>query len=78
MFQIKNCIGISVDKAVACSLAGAMANMGQCCIAGSRTFVQEEIYDEFVKRTVELAKQRIVGDPYELGTINGPQVTQFC
>ncbi len=25
-------------------------NMGQCCTAGSRTFVHEDIYDEFVKK----------------------------
>ena len=53
---------------------GVMSNMGQCCIAGSRTFVQEEVYDEFVKRCVELAKQRKVGDPFEPGVQHGPQV----
>ena len=51
-----------------------MANMGQICCAGSRTYVQEGIYDEFVRRSVELAKKRIVGDPYNLKTQNGPQV----
>lgn len=25
-------------------------NMGQCCTAGSRTYVHEDIYDEFVKK----------------------------
>jgi acyl-CoA reductase-like NAD-dependent aldehyde dehydrogenase len=50
-----------------------MTNMGQCCIAGSRTFVHEDIYDEFVKKSVERANRRTVGDPWE-NPENGPQV----
>lgn len=49
-------------------------NMGQCCCAGSRTFVEEPIYQEFLERTVEKAKQRKVGNPFELDTQQGPQV----
>lgn len=49
-------------------------NMGQCCCAGSRTFVEESIYDEFLERTVEKAKQRKIGNPFELDTQQGLQV----
>lgn len=48
--------------------------MGQCCVAGSRTFVHEKIYDKFVAKSRELAQQRTCGDPYEMTTKNGPQV----
>lgn len=51
---------------------------GQCCTAGSRTFVHESIYDEFVKKAVETAKKRIVGDPFKSGTQQGPQVCCCC
>ena len=64
----------SVDTCIGFAHEAAMCNMGQCCIAGSRTFVQEEIYDEFVKRSVKKAKERTVGDPFDAKTINGPQV----
>ena len=47
---------------------------GQCCTAGSRTFVHESIYDEFVKKAVDAAKKRVVGDPFKSGTQQGPQV----
>ena len=49
-------------------------NQGQCCNAGSRTFVQDTIYDEFVKKSVERAKKRTVGDPFGDKIEQGPQV----
>ena len=49
-------------------------NMGECCTAGSRTYVQEEIYDKFVEMSVARAKKRIVGDPFDAKTESGPQV----
>jgi hypothetical protein len=42
--------------------------------AGSRTYVEEKIYDEFVQRSVERAKRRKVGDPFDESTEQGPQV----
>ena len=53
-----------------------MFNMGQVCCAGSRTYVHESIYDEFVKRSVERAKKRTTGDPFKKENENGPQVTR--
>ena len=50
------------------------SNMGQCCIAGTRTFVHEDIYDAFVKKAKERAEKRVVGDPFDLNTESGPQV----
>ncbi len=49
-------------------------NQGQCCCAGSRAFVEEKVYDEFVARSTERAKRRRVGDPLEKTTEQGPQV----
>ncbi len=49
-------------------------NQGQCCCAGSRVFVEEKAYDEFVERSVERAKNRTVGDPFDAKTEQGPQV----
>ncbi|XP_006009078.1 aldehyde dehydrogenase X, mitochondrial [Latimeria chalumnae] len=51
-------------------------NMGQCCCAGSRTFVEESIYNEFLERTIEKAKERKVGNPFELDTKQGPQISK--
>merc|ERR1712226_298268 len=50
------------------------ANHGQNCCAGSRTFVHEDIYDEFVAKAVELALKLKVGDPWLKETVQGPQI----
>lgn len=63
-----------IDLAIAQSQVGLFLNMGQCCIAGSRVFVQEKIYDEFCRRSAEAAKKRVVGDPFHHKTDNGAQV----
>jgi aldehyde dehydrogenase (NAD+) len=49
-------------------------NQGQCCNAGSRLFVEEKCYDDFVAKSVEKARQRVVGDPFDPKTKQGPQV----
>ena len=37
------------------ALQALFFNMGQCCTAGSRTYVHEDIYDEFVKKAGSLS-----------------------
>ncbi len=45
----------------------------QCCAAGSRVFVHESVYDEFVDKSVAAAAKRRVGDPFS-SVDQGPQV----
>lgn len=41
--------------------------------------MEDAVYDEFVERSVERAKVRTVGDPFDLKTEQGPQVGgKFC
>ncbi|KAA0191434.1 hypothetical protein HAZT_HAZT000820 [Hyalella azteca] len=65
-----------LDEAVKISHNAIFGNHGQNCCAGSRTFVHESIYDEFVKKATELAKKRVLGDPFAADTQQGPQVSQ--
>eukprot|EP01018_Ginkgo_biloba_P016818 Gb_01407 [translate_table: standard] len=69
----------NIDEAVNLAHNACFFNMGQVCFAGSRVFVQEGIYDEFVKKVVERAKMQVVGDPFKRGVDHGPQIdkTQF-
>eukprot|EP00092_Neocalanus_flemingeri_P033850 GFUD01036811.1.p1 GENE.GFUD01036811.1~~GFUD01036811.1.p1 ORF type:complete len:491 (-),score=192.76 GFUD01036811.1:186-1658(-) len=63
-----------MDEAVEIAHEAIFGNHGQNCCAGSRTFVQEEIYDEFVKRAGAAAKKRSVGDPWAETSEQGPQI----
>lgn len=63
-----------MDYAVEQAHLALFFNQGQCCSAGSRTFVQDTIYDEFVKKSVERAQKRLVGDPFDRVIEQGPQV----
>jgi len=65
-----------IDMAVTVAHGAIFNNHGQNCCAGSRTFVHEDIYDEFVSKATEQALQRTVGDPYESSTMQGPQIDE--
>ncbi|XP_058025820.1 aldehyde dehydrogenase 1A1 isoform X2 [Ahaetulla prasina] len=63
-----------LDSAVEFAHIGVFYHQGQCCIAGSRIFVEDKIYNEFVRRSVERAKKSILGNPLSPGVNQGPQI----
>src|SRR5438552_14134917 len=65
-----------LDAAIEGAYFGLFFNQGQCCCAGSRLFVQEKVYDEFVHKMTAKAKARKLGDPFDPTTEQGPQVSQ--
>ena len=65
-----------IDLAVKVSQNTVFYNQGESCSSGSRTFVQEEIYDEFVRKSAELAMKVKIGDPFLPDTIMGAQVSE--
>ncbi|ESN93659.1 hypothetical protein HELRODRAFT_187499 [Helobdella robusta] len=65
-----------LDEAVDTANFGLFFNQGQCCCAGSRIFVEENIYDQFVEKSVEKAKNMVVGDPFDGNVVQGPQVDE--
>ncbi|VFQ68051.1 unnamed protein product [Cuscuta campestris] len=62
-----------IDMAASVAQFGSLYNKGEVCVASSRIFVQEGIYDEFAKKLVEKVKMTIVGDPFHPSTHQGPQ-----
>ncbi|XP_028080764.1 aldehyde dehydrogenase family 2 member C4-like [Camellia sinensis] len=68
-----------LDKASDLALLGIVYNKGEICVAGSRVFVQERIYEELVKKLEDKAKTWVAGDPFDPIVRYGPQVdkTQF-
>ncbi|KAL7190399.1 hypothetical protein ACSBR2_022635 [Camellia fascicularis] len=68
------CEDADVDTAVELAHLALFFNQGQCCCAGSRTFVHERVYDEFTEKAKALALKRVVGDPFKKGVEQGPQI----
>jgi aldehyde dehydrogenase (NAD+) len=64
-----------LDEAVEGAHLGLFVNQGQSCCAGSRVFVEETIYEEFVEKSITRARKRRVGDPLDPRTDQGPQVS---
>jgi len=67
---------VDLDEAVEGAHFGLFFNHGQCCCAGSRVFVEEKIYEQFVEKSGARARKRTVGDPFDPQTEQGPQVDQ--
>ncbi|KAI6013734.1 aldehyde dehydrogenase [Pisolithus microcarpus] len=66
-----------LEQAVHWAMLGVFFNQGQSCIAGSRIFVQEGIYEEFLKRFTEKSRSIKVGDPFAPDTFQGPQISKI-
>jgi acyl-CoA reductase-like NAD-dependent aldehyde dehydrogenase len=64
------------DRAIEGTQMGILFNQGQVCCAGSRVFVQEEIYDRFVADMAESFKKVKVGLPWEEDTMMGSQIDE--
>lgn len=66
----------NLDLAVEGAHMGTFFNMGQCCCAGTRVYVHRNIYEEFIEKSVKRTLKRIVGNPFDHKTEQGPQVDQ--
>jgi aldehyde dehydrogenase (NAD+) len=66
----------NLEEAVEGAHFGLFFNHGQCCCAGSRVFVEQKIYDEFVDKSGARARRRTVGNPFDPNTEQGPQVDE--
>jgi acyl-CoA reductase-like NAD-dependent aldehyde dehydrogenase len=65
----------NLDAAEAGVLAGIYAAGGQTCIAGSRAFVQQPIFEQLTERLARRAETIVLGDPTEPSTQMGPVAT---
>ena len=65
-----------VDMAVAQAHLALFPNQGQNCAAGSRTYVHEKIYDEFVEKSAKLANNAKFGDSFDEATTHGPLISK--
>ena len=65
-----------IDAAVPGAAMAVFANSGQICSAGTRLFVEQRIYDEFVGKVAEFGKGLKVGNGIDPEVQIGPLVSQ--
>ena len=65
-----------LDAAVPGAAMAVFANSGQICSAGTRLFVENKVYDEFVGRVAEFGKKLQVGNGLDPNTQIGPLVSE--
>ena len=63
-----------MEKALEGAQLGILFNQGQVCCAGSRIFVQEGIYDEFIGKLVKKFENIKIGNPLDSSTVMGSQI----
>ncbi|KAK6733444.1 hypothetical protein RB195_017281 [Necator americanus] len=67
-------LDVLMDFAAKQAHIGNYTNQGQFCCGGTRVFVEGKVYDEFVARSKEVAEKRVLDDPFDLKTEQGPQI----
>lgn len=65
-----------MKRAVNGAMTAIFYNGGECCIAGSRLFLHEDIYDEFLGQLVERTQKIKLGHPSDWEARMGPMVTR--
>ena len=65
-----------IEQAVEGCFGAIFSNMGQNCCAGSRLFLQESIYEEFLEKLLLKTSNRVIGDTMNPETEHGPQISR--
>ena len=63
-----------IDMVIPAVVFGAVGTAGQRCTSTRRIIIQENLYNDFVKRLVNAYKQVQIGDPSKPNTLMGPIV----
>ncbi|MCD6572078.1 MAG: aldehyde dehydrogenase family protein [Thermoplasmata archaeon] len=65
---------VNLERATNAAVWGSLLNSGQACVAIERIYVQENVYDDFVKLVVEKVKKLRQGwnGDYDIGSMTSP------
>ena len=64
-----------LDVAMPTIVRSAFENQGQICLCGSRIFVEDKLYAEFVERFTDATRKLKVGDPLDPATDQGAVIS---
>ena len=65
-----------IDSAVEGAFASKYRNAGQTCVCSNRFYVQEGVYDEFIKKFAQKVQTAKVGNGFEDGVNQGPLIEE--
>lgn len=64
-----------IEAAVPGAAMAVFSNSGQSCAAGTRLFIQDGIYEEFVRRVADYTRKLRIGDSLDPNTELGPLIS---
>lgn len=67
-----------IEDAVDRLVTAAFGYSGQVCVSAQRIYVQEEVFDDFLKKYIEATNNLNIGDPLEEGTNFGPMIDEHA
>ncbi|MCB0386502.1 MAG: aldehyde dehydrogenase family protein, partial [Bdellovibrionales bacterium] len=70
------CKDADLRKAIPATIRASFLNQGEICLCGSRIFVHQDIYDQFLEGFIEQTEKLVVGDPSDAKTFMGPLVSK--
>ena len=65
-----------IDSAVEGAFASKYRNAGQTCVCTNRFYVQDGVYDEFVRKFAERVRHAKIGNGFEAGVEQGPLIEE--
>ncbi|MEM9416277.1 MAG: aldehyde dehydrogenase family protein [Planctomycetota bacterium] len=65
-----------MDAAVAGAASAIFFNQGQVCSAGSRLFIEDDVFDDVLAGVSDIARNMKVGDGFDASTEMGPLVSK--
>ncbi|WP_340537326.1 aldehyde dehydrogenase family protein [Nocardioides sp. GXZ039] len=65
-----------IDAAIAGAVLGGYFNEGQCCVNGSRLYVQREVFDQVIEGVAAAARAITPGDGFAADSTMGPLVSK--
>lgn len=65
-----------IDAAVSGAADAIFGNSGQVCVAGSRLYVHQSLFETLIEKLVAFSNSMVVGDPLDDGTQMGPVASE--
>jgi len=66
----------NLDEVIETTLKSSFVNQGEVCMCGSRIYVEQSVYSQFLEKFTAKAKELVVGDPLDSKTNVGALISE--